>query len=338
MLADSTADAVGTSVSVAVDPASGGERELTLEIAEVRAVATDVIALTLVDPSGHELPAWSPGAHIDVEIGSFVRQYSLCGDPADLSRWRIAVLREPNGRGGSQLVHDTARAGLPVAVRGPRNHFELRPADEYVFVAGGIGITPLLPMVAAAHSAGKPWRLVYGGRAAERMSFVDELARYGEQVRLQPEDVFGQLDLERIVAESPAGTSIYACGPTGLLNRLEEVCAARADIALHVERFSANPDALADPTRRRPFQLIARTSGVTIQVPADKTIVEALEDAGVEVLTSCEEGICGTCETRIVAGVAEHHDSVLEDDERAGNQVMMICVSRAATESLTLEI
>jgi ferredoxin-NADP reductase len=313
------------------------ELERDVVVTEAVAIATDVVMLRLADASGADLPEWAPGAHIDVTLDGNIRQYSLCGDPNERKSWRIAVLREEAGRGGSKLLHERARHGLQLTARGPRNHFTLRPAAEYLFVAGGIGITPLLPMVAAAEAAGTPWRLVYGARSADRLSFVPELEQYGSKVTFQPEDTHGMLDLKQLVVELPQGGEIYACGPTGLLDRLEELC-TEAGKPRHIERFSADPKALEGASGTSSFEVIAETSGVTVTVPPGTSIVRALEDAGVDVLTSCEEGVCSTCETRVLAGIPEHHDSVLNDDERERNDVMMICVSRAKTPSLTLDI
>jgi ferredoxin-NADP reductase len=314
-----------------------GEAEHAVIVVEADEAATDVLVLRLADSGGAELPEWAPGAHIDVTLEGITRQYSLCGDPADRKSWRIAVLREVNGRGGSQLIHDRARVGLPLGVHSPLNHFALRPAEKYLFIAGGIGITPLLPMVAAAEQAGSPWRLVYGARSADRFAFQSELEQYGDKVTLVAEDTQGSLDLQGLVDDAPASAEIYACGPTGLLDRLEELCTA-AGTRLHIERFSADTKQLERASTGGSFEVIAEASGKRITVPAGVSIVSALEEAGIEIPTSCEEGVCGTCETRILAGIPEHNDSVLDNEERARNDVMMVCVSRALTPSLTLDV
>ncbi|WP_236603625.1 PDR/VanB family oxidoreductase [Rhodococcus sp. WAY2] len=310
--------------------------QLNLVVADAVPIATDVLMLTLTDPDRGDLPEWTPGSHIDVTVDGLTRQYSLCGDPDDRQTWRIAVLREKDGRGGSRAIHEYARPGLPVQVRGPRNHFALRQADEYLFIAGGIGITPLLPMIAAAETKDVPWRLVYGARSADRFCFVDRLGTYGGRVTLQPEETTGMLDLKELVTTANAGVAIYACGPSGLLDALGDLC-GESGRALYVERFAADPRTL-DEGPETSFEVVAETSGVAVTVPPGTSIIRALEDAGVEVFTSCEEGVCGTCETRVLAGIPDHRDSVLDDDERAANEVMMICVSRARTPSITLDI
>ncbi|QJY48271.1 PDR/VanB family oxidoreductase [Pseudonocardia broussonetiae] len=291
-------------------------------------VADGVVALRLRDPSGADLPAWEPGAHVDLVLeDDLVRQYSLCGDPADRTSWRVAVLREPDGRGGSSFVHDTLRAGDTVRVDGPRNHFALEPAERYVFVAGGIGITPILPMLDAATAAGAQWRLLYGGRTAASMAFADDLrAAHGDRVELRPQDEHGLLDLDGLDAE---GTLVYCCGPPPLLAAVEERCAAA-----RVERFAAV--AVDGPVGA--FEVELASSGTTLAVPADRSVLEVLEDAGVGILSSCREGTCGTCETGVLSGEVDHRDALLTADERAAHDTMFVCVSRAACARLVLDL
>jgi ferredoxin-NADP reductase len=331
---------------------AGTATGLELTVRARRLVAEHVVALELVDPTGAELPDWSPGAHIDLELpGGLVRQYSLCGDPADRSSWRIAVLREPAGRGGSALVHDALVPGEPVRVGGPRNHFPLRPAPRYLFIAGGIGITPLLPMLAAAQAGGADWRLVYGGRTATSMAFTGELrAAHGERVSVHPEDEQGPLDLAALLGDPAEGTLVYCCGPGSLLDAVARRCAHWPDGVLHVERFAPaapGPTAPAQaapgptnpgPTADGPFDVELTLSGVTLRVPADRSVLEVLEEHGVPVLSSCREGTCGTCETAVLGGRVEHRDSLLTERERAANDTMFPCVSRAACATLLLEL
>jgi ferredoxin-NADP reductase len=279
-------------------------------------VADGVVALTL---HGASLPSWKPGAHIDLESRpGLVRQYSLCGTPGD-SAWRIAVLREPDGRGGSAYVHDVLAVGDRVRVSEPRNTFPLEPASSYLFIAGGVGITPILPMIAAVGDT--PWRLLYGGRTWESMAFLPLLTEYGDRVCARP----GLIDLSEVDSEA----TVYCCGPEPLLAAVE----ARCDPArLHVERFTPRP------VHGSPFEVELAQSGRVVPVPADRSILSALLDAGVEVLSSCQEGTCGTCETDVLAGTPEHHDSLLTEDERAAGETMMICVSRSAGGRLVLDL
>ncbi|MGW4487634.1 PDR/VanB family oxidoreductase [Amycolatopsis sp. NPDC004368] len=307
------------------------ELELDVVPAAPERLADGVVRLTLRDPAGADLPEWTPGAHVDLVLGpDLVRQYSLCGDPADRSVLQVAVLREPSGRGGSAFVHELT-GGERLRVRGPRNHFALEPAPRYLFVAGGIGITPLVPMIAAAEAAGADWRLLYGGRTRASMAFADELrTAYGDRVELVPQDERGLLDLDAALAAAP-GAAVYCCGPEPLLAAVEQRCDPGS---LHVERFTARPD--TEP--KAAFEVELAQSGRTLAVPADRSILEVLEESGLPVLSSCQEGTCGTCETGVLEGTPDHRDSVLTAAEREAGDVMMICVSRCAGSRLVLDL
>jgi ferredoxin-NADP reductase len=311
------------------------ELEFDVLVADKEIVADGVVLLTLRHPAGDRLPAWEPGAHVDLVLRpGLVRQYSLCGDPADRSRLRVAVLREPKGRGGSDHVHNLLRAGDTVRVRGPRNHFALVEAKSYLFIAGGIGITPILPMVAALDSRGADWHLVYGGRTRASMAFREHLSReYGGRVSTRPQDETGLLDLDALLAEHGPDTAVYCCGPEPLLAAVEARWAAGA---VHVERFTPKPD--ADSGVRTSFEIELAHTGRTLVVPSDRSILEVVEDAGVQVLSSCREGTCGTCETVVLDGTPDHRDSLLTDAERAVGDTMMICVSRSCGARLILAL
>lgn len=307
--------------------------EAELVVDRLEFAAEGVLALTLRHPLGEPLPAWEPGAHIDVVLGpDLERQYSLCGDPADRSAWRIAVLREPEGRGGSAYVHGQLGQGDKVRVRGPRNHFALRSAPRYRFVAGGIGITPILPMLAAAEAAGAEWTLLYGGRTRESMAFVAELERYGDRVTVAPQDETGLLDLPSVLDALPDGTLVYCCGPGALLDAVEERCPAGA---LHIERFQPKEQLSGEDTE---FEVELAQSGRTLTVPPGVSVLDTVREAGVEVLFSCTEGTCGTCETDVLDGTPDHRDSVLTDEEREAGETMMICVSRCRGKRLVLDL
>ena len=311
------------------------EYETDVRVAAKRVEADGVVSLTLHDVGGRALPPWTPGAHVDLILGDApTRQYSLCGDPADHGEYRVGVLRDPNGRGGSLHVHDRLRTGDVVRIRGPRNNFELAPAPRYLFIAGGIGITPILTMIRSAEAAGAQWRLVYGGRQRASMAFLDELARYGERVTVQPQDEVGLLDLDTLLGEPFDDTLVYCCGPEPLLAAVEERCRPRR--ALHVERFSAKP--LTAPARTDAFDVVLTRSELTLTVPPDRSILQVVEDAGVGVLSSCAEGTCGTCETSVLAGEPDHRDSVLTEDDRQRGDCMMICVSRSCSPQLVLDL
>jgi ferredoxin-NADP reductase len=312
------------------------EFEADLVVSAVDTVAQDVVALSLSRGDGGTLPEWTPGAHIDLVLGDgLTRQYSLCGRTRDTGSWRIAVLRAPDSRGGSESVH-RLDAGRTVRVRGPRNHFPVVSAPHYVFIAGGIGITPILAMIHEVEAAGAGWELHYGGRRRESMAFVDELARYGDRVHVVPENERGLLDLDGILGTPRLATLVYACGPEPLLAAVEQRCDDWPTGSLHLERFAARAD--ADTAENKPFDVVLQRSGKTLHVPADQSIFDVVRAAGISVLGSCLEGICGTCETEVIDGEIDHRDSVLDLDEREAGECLMICVSRCTSDRLTLDL
>ena len=296
--------------------------------------ATGVFALELAALDGADLPPWSPGAHIDVAVGAAgVREYSLLGDPADRSHWRIAILHEPEGRGGSDLLYRTAHAGTELSVSAPRNNFELEAREHYVFVAGGIGITPILPMMAAAAAAGARWQLYYGGRTREHMAFAEEIAARHPEVRLLPQDAHGLLPLAEIFTEH-AGATVYCCGPEPLLAAVEDEGAGRG-VPVRTERFVPR---VVETAGDREFEVLLALDGRTLRIGATQSIVDVLESAGVAVITSCREGTCGSCETPVREGGIDHRDSILSAEERDRGDTMMLCVSRAAGDRLVLDL
>lgn len=316
----------------------GEESMRTLTVSRKQALTADVTLLDLRDPTGEPLPAWEPGAHVDLVLpGGMVRQYSLCSDPADPHVWQVGVLREAEGRGGSIHIHDVLGEGDAVDVRGPRNNFQLEPAESYVFVAGGIGVTPLIPMIGAAIAQGAEWELVYGGRTRDSMSFVDHLEEtYGDRVSVRPQDLRGLLDLQGLLGTARPGAAVYCCGPEPLLQAVEAVCASWPAGALHVERFSAKE--LEEPVLATSFEVELTISDVVLTVPPDKSIMQVMEDNGVPVVASCMEGTCGSCETVVLGGTPDHRDSILTPAEQEASETMMVCVSRSVTPRLTLEI
>ncbi|WP_181779476.1 PDR/VanB family oxidoreductase [Pseudonocardia pini] len=322
---------------------SGSNTDLTLEEAHFRArvaaredLADGVVGLSLTAEHGGPLPAWRPGAHVDLVLGDgLVRQYSLCGDPADRTHYRVGVLLEPEGRGGSRRIHEELHPGATVEVRGPRNHFRLEEAERYVFVAGGIGITPILAMIEQVERAGRRWTLVYGGRTRRTMAFADRLAALGPRVRLWPQDELGLIDLPAALADPAPDAAVYTCGPEPLLRAVEDHCGAHWPAgSLHLERFAPKQIETAGDTA---FE-IELSDGQVLTVPADRSALDVLEEAGHDILSSCREGTCGTCEVGIVEGEADHRDSVLTPEEQAENSCMMVCVSRAACPRLVLDL
>ena len=313
------------------------EFEAEVRVERKHEAADGVVTLALREVGGHPLPRWAPGAHVDLILDHApTRQYSLCGDVADARLWRLGVLRDLDGRGGSVYVHDRLQAGDTLRVRGPRNNFPLADSPRYLFIAGGIGITPILPMIAAAEAAGADWELVYGGRQRASMAFLDELAAYGDRVSVHPQDERGLLPLEALLGTPRADTLVYCCGPEPLLLAVEERCAAWPPGSLHVERFAAKP--LTEPVLIDAFEVVLSQSELTLGVPPDRSILSVVEEAGIGVLSSCAEGVCGTCETRVLDGLPDHRDSVLTEEERRSNDCMMICVSRSSTPRLVLDL
>ncbi|WP_326640632.1 cytochrome P450 [Streptosporangium sp. NBC_01755] len=306
-------------------------------------VADGVLALTLARAGGGELPAWEPGAHLEFRLPSGrVRQYSLCGDPGRRDSYRVAVLREENGRGGSAELHEIAREGVTVGVRGPRNHFPLVTAEDYLFIAGGIGITPILAMARAVARRGGALRAVYGGRSRTSMAFGDELVECaGERAELVPQDEFGLPDLDVILASAGPATAIYCCGPSGMIEAVERAC-ERLGIGdrLHVERFTAGdaPEVVTDPAANTAFDVHLARTGQTVRVESDQRLIEAIREVAPGLSYDCEKGYCGACETRVLAGTPEHRDSLLTAEEREASRTMMICVGRSSSPSLVLDL
>jgi ferredoxin-NADP reductase len=317
-----------------VDVADQFEGELV--VLSRRPESDGVVSLELGLPSAEPVPSWEPGAHIDLVLpDGLTRQYSLCGPVDNGKSWRIGILRELESRGGSRWIHDHAHEGTRLMVRGPRNHFPLLESPRYLFIAGGIGITPLLPMITQVHAAGADWELHYGGRERGSMAFLDELEGYGDRVAVRPQDQTGMLDLGTILHGPAESTLVYCCGPTGLIDAVEERCRTWPAGAVHVERFT---NVVAPAENDAEFEVELRGSGVTVTVPPHLSILEAVENAGVAVLSSCTEGTCGTCETTVLDGEVEHRDVVLTDEERDAGETMMICVSRARCERLVLDL
>ncbi|TCO53623.1 PDR/VanB family oxidoreductase [Actinocrispum wychmicini] len=301
------------------------DRKCALVVRRVVPQATDVVSLHLSAPDTSPLPTWQPGCHVDLELPSgTVRQYSLCGDPGDPFTYRIAVRRLGTG---SQEVHRLA-VGDEVRIRGPRNAFPFIRAPRYLFVAGGIGITPILPMVRLAAARGADWHLVYCGRSRDSMPFLDEIADLdADRVWIRPDTEFGvPVSGAELLTDAVPDTRVYCCGPPPM------IASVRVDRAsgLHYERFSPPP--IRDG---KPFTVELRRSGRTLDIPADRSALDVIRDAIPSVAYSCRQGFCGTCRVGLLGGDVQHHDSVLTDDERRHS--MAICVSRS-TGTLVLDL
>lgn len=310
----------------------GFERELI--VARRVRVATDVVMLSLVAPYGRPLPRWVPGAHIDLVLPSGrLRQYSLIGDPADRGCYRIAVRHLPDGGGGSDEIHRALAVGDRLRMRGPRNAFGYIDAPHYVFVAGGIGITPLLPMVADAERRGIDWRLVYLGRSRATMPFLTELAaRRGGRLEVRPDDECGSTDPADVLTEIPRGAALYVCGPPPLTDAVLATAAAQdPTVSIHTERFSPPP-----VQHGRPFRIHLARSGRSVDVAADESALAAISRVLPDIPYSCRQGFCGTCAVTVRAGAVDHRDRRLGPAER--ETTMLTCVSRAAGDILELEL
>jgi vanillate O-demethylase ferredoxin subunit len=292
----------------------------------------------LRDPDGRALPVFAPGAHVDMTLnGGLVRSYSLIGDPADRDRYLLGVQRDPQSRGGSRYLHDRARVGDLIEVSHPINHFPLtEDAALSVFIAGGIGITPILPMLERLASLNRPFALHYGVRDRKTLPFQARIACHADKVRMafSREPHGRRLDIAAIVDKAPADAALYCCGPRGMLDAFAAATASRGPASVHVEHFSpAEPPAVAGG-----FVVELARAGQTIAVPPGMTILEALNEAGIEPACSCIQGVCGTCETHVLDGVPDHRDAILTAEERAQNRTMMICVSGARTGRLVLDL
>ncbi len=299
--------------------------------------AEGVLLLELDNADGSPLPPWDHGAHVDVLLPSgLVRQYSLSGHP-DAATWRLGVLREPHGRGGSDWLHDRLAEGQVLRLAGPRNHFffDTRSDAPVLFIAGGIGITPLAPMAALAAETGRDYALHFAGHAG-RMALLPELrAAHGGRLTVHVSEEGSRIDVDALLADVAPGTVVYCCGPARLIDAVEASAAAHG-LEFRTERFEA--EALTPPVWTEPFEVELAMSGFSVTVPPERSILEVVEENGVLVLSSCQEGTCGTCETPVLEGEIDHRDSILTPQERARGDVMFICVSRAACPRLVLEL
>jgi vanillate O-demethylase ferredoxin subunit len=308
-----------------------------VRVVSIRDAAIDTRCFDLVAADRRPLAPFTPGAHIDVHApNGLVRQYSLCGDVRDAERYTIAVKREAAGRGGSRSMHDDVEEGSALGVVDPRNHFPLAAdAGHSLFIAGGIGITPIRAMLRSLSAEGRSWELHYCARSQSHAAFYPELdALPGGRVTPWFSEA-PLLDVASLLDEVRDGTHVYCCGPSGLMAAVKEASAHWPQGRVHFEWFAAP----AQPAKRNEsFEVELRNTGTVIEVADNRTIVQALREHGVDVPTSCEDGVCGTCETRVLEGECEHRDLLLTDEERAANQSMMICVSRAKSRRLVLDL
>lgn len=302
----------------------------------------DIVSLELRAPDGGLLPPFDAGAHIDVHVApGVVRQYSLCNAPAERHRYVIGVLRDPASRGGSVAIHDRFDAGSVIEISAPRNHFPLRAGAPAMLIAGGIGVTPMLCMAEALAAAGTAFTLHYCARSRASAAFLDRIAQapFARQVSLHFDDGDDaqRLKLDTLFADASSGREIYVCGPAGFIDR---VCGAarEADIPeprVHFEYFAAKP---VDTSQDGAFDVRIASTGQVFHIPADRSITSVLLEGGIDIYTSCEEGTCGTCVTRILDGEPDHRDVFLTDDEHASGQQFTPCCSRAKSPLVVLDL
>jgi ferredoxin-NADP reductase len=318
------------------------QSHITLRVGRRAEIAVNALLLELESASGEVLPEWPPGAHLDIHLPSgLTRQYSLCGAREDRSTYVVVVLREPHGRGGSEEIYRELGVGTEFISSTPRDHFRLVDASEYVLIAGGIGITPIKAMVDELRARGARWRLHYGGRSREHMAFVDELVDLGgDNVSIVPQDVDGLLDVPAIIGNLSPEAAVYCCGPAPLLDAVLTACAeAGASERLHFERFVPPTDGAGFVTDGdTAFEVELRSSGVTLQVPADKTLLEVVQSVLPDVPFSCTEGYCGSCESVVLDGEPDHRGSLMTPEEHDEEGTMLICVGRSKSHRLVLDL
>ncbi|WP_051203029.1 cytochrome P450/oxidoreductase [Sediminimonas qiaohouensis] len=301
-----------------------------IRVTQARREADGILGLTLEDARGRPLPRWSAGAHVELCVDGYDRKYSLCGRP-DAAGYDVAILREEDGRGGSAHIHDAVREGMELKLRGPHNLFRLdEDAARHVLVAGGIGITPIIAMADRLKALGRDYEVHYCGRERSAMAFADRLeADHAGRAGVYPADEGARADLAGLVAGLQAGSHVYACGPARMIDALEALMAGRPDCTLHFEYFAARGAGL-DPEKETAFDVELTDSNLTLRVAADRTLLETVEAAGIDLASDCCEGLCGSCEVRVLEGEIDHRDMVLTRTERAGNRRMMACCSRSA--------
>jgi ferredoxin-NADP reductase len=318
------------------------QSHITLRVRRRAEIAVNALLLELESASGEVLPEWPPGAHLDIHLPSgLTRQYSLCGAREDRSTYVVVVLREPHGRGGSEEIYREFGVGTEFISSTPRDHFRLVDASEYVLIAGGIGITPIKAMVDELRARGARWRLHYGGRSREHMAFVDELVDLGgDNASIVPQDVDGLLAVPAIIGNLSPEAAVYCCGPAPLLDAVLTACAeAGASERLHFERFVPPTDGAGFVTDGdTAFEVELRSSGVTLQVPADKTLLEVVQSVLPDVPFSCTEGYCGSCESVVLDGEPDHRGSLMTPEEHDEERTMLICVGRSKSHRLVLDL
>lgn len=317
-------------------------QELMVRVARRQHEAEGICSFELVADPGQALPPFTAGAHLDVCVApGLVRQYSLCNDPSQTDRYRIAVLREPASRGGSVGMHDQVQVGDRLKVSAPRNHFPLLEAPHSLLLAGGIGVTPILAMARHLHATGAAFEMHYCGRSTQRMAFIDELAQspFASMVQVHADDGAPEqrLDPRRVLASVPDGSHLYVCGPGGFMDHVLGTARAMGwpEARLHREYFAG---AVSPTDADSAFDVRVASTGQTLHVPAHQRVIDVLAAHGIDVPVSCESGVCGTCLTRVLDGRVDHRDTFLTDSERQANDQFTPCCSRASSALLVLDL
>lgn len=319
-----------------------GKVKLAAQVSEIRDEVEGIRSYKLVDPAGSSLPPFTAGAHIEVHLGAgMIRCYSLCSDPADRSHYQIAVLKEVSGRGGSKAMHDDVKVGDILTISAPINHFPLagREARAHLLLAGGIGVTPMLAMIAELEAKGARWAMHYLTRNEARTAFRERLAPYvaAGKVHIHHDegDPANGPGLTALLADFEIGTHLYYCGPSGFMSACAASVEAWPPHAVHREYFSAPVGEFSNEDNV-PFEIKIKSSGKKLMVAADESIVDVLRSEGCDVETDCNEGYCGTCITRYLSGEPEHRDTVLSEKER--KSYVMVCCGRAKGGVLELDL
>ncbi|KAL2869561.1 cytochrome P450/oxidoreductase [Aspergillus lucknowensis] len=298
-------------------------------------LTSEVLEVTLRPKSSTQFPGWEAGAHIDISSPNGFRQYSLCSDPQDTRTYKVAIRKEDGGSGGSIWFHENLQEGSDLTVRGPRNHFRMQKSQRYVFIAGGIGITPIMPMLTEAKREGAVYKLIYLGRSRVTMAYYDDLV-CEHPVEIWASDEGKRFDVDHFVNQQHEPTQVYCCGPERLLSAVEGACRLNPAVKLRLERFQASTTQTFLPNRS--FDVVLNRSGGILTVSTEQTLLEVLNQNGCGIMSTCSKGTCGTCEVQVLEGEPEHRDSVLSAEERSENRVMMPCVSRCMGDKLVLDL
>lgn len=313
--------------------------EFRARVTHKRPLADGIVELEIQRGDGAQLPPWWPGAHVDLLLeNGLTRQYSIVGAGSAPDSFRVAVLNEPDGRGGSLHIHESVGGGSKFVVGGWRNNFPLLEAEEYIFIAGGIGVTAMLPMALEAERRGVKWTLLYAGRTRSGMAYLSDVARFGPAVQIFVGEDGERLDVDALLDQPREGTLVYCCGPERLIDGVQKAMNSWPEDAFHSERFTPRTRVGGEEAELTSFDVELRRTGLTVTVRPNLSIVDACEEAGVSIPTSCREGTCGSCETLVVEGRPSHRDSVLNAMEAGSDEVIIPCVSRSCSPNLVLDL